>query len=172
MTRSTVPPKGGTQPAAGMRPAQRIFDAKQHDPYQAAGKYAEPTVCPDCRAVFHHGHWQWGNAPEGAHPTRCPACRRIHEKLPAGRLTLSGAQFNQHRAEVLEHLRKVAAHEREEHALNRVMDIEDGRDEVVVTTTDIHTPQRIAEALKRRYRADFDLKYGHDEYSVRVTWRY
>jgi hypothetical protein len=172
MTRSTVPPKGVTQPAAGMRQNQRIFDDKRHDPYQAAGKYAEPTVCPDCRAIFHAGHWQWGSAPEGAHQTRCPACRRIHEKLPAGWLTLSGAQFNQHRADVLAHLHKVAAREREEHPLNRVMEIEEGRDEVVVTTTDIHTPQRIAEALKRQYRADFDLHYGHDEYSVRVTWRH
>ncbi|MHB8495171.1 MAG: BCAM0308 family protein [Casimicrobiaceae bacterium] len=171
MTKSRASSKAGAQPAAGMRSHQRVFDAKQHDPYQAAGKYKEPTVCPDCRAIFHAGHWQWGNAPDGAHQTRCPACRRIHEKLPAGWLTLGGAHFTAHRADVLARLHKVAAREREEHPLNRVMAIEEGPDEVVVTTTDIHTPQRIAEALKRQHHGDFDVQYGHDEYSVRVHWR-
>lgn len=171
MTKSKASSRDGAQPAAGMRSGQRVFDAKQHDPYQAAGKYKEPTVCPDCRAIFHAGHWQWGNAPDGAHQTRCPACRRIHEKLPAGWLTLGGAHFNAHRADVLAHLHKVAAREREEHPLNRVMAIEEGPDEVVVTTTDVHTPQRIAEALERQHHGDFDVHYGHDEYSVRVHWR-
>ena len=42
---------------------------------------------------------------------------------------------------------------------------------VVVTTTDIHSPQRIAEALKHAYDGDFKLSYGHDEYTVRVNWQ-
>jgi hypothetical protein len=28
------------------------------DAYQAKGKLPEPTVCPQCSAVFHEGRWQ------------------------------------------------------------------------------------------------------------------
>ena len=76
-----------------------------------------------------------------------------------------------HRDEVLALVRNVAAHEREQHPLHRVMQIEEALDGVVVTTTDIHLPQRIAEALKHAYHGEFKLRYGHDEYTVRANWQ-
>jgi NMD protein affecting ribosome stability and mRNA decay len=149
----------------------RIFDDKSHDPYRSEGKYTGPTVCGDCNAVFHGGRWQWAGATRGAHKARCPACRRIRDKLPAGTATLTGAFFDAHRDEVLALVRHVAAREQEEHPLHRIMQVEEAPNGVVVTTTDIHSPQRIAEALKHAYRGDFNLSYGHDEYTVRVNWQ-
>jgi len=87
-------------------------------------------------------------------------------------VTLAGEFFNAHRDEVLALVRHVAAREREEHPLHRVMQIEDAPDGVVVTTTDVHSPQRIAEALKHAYHGDFKIRYGHDEYTVRVDWQH
>ena len=44
-----------------------------HDTYKTSHKLSEPTVCPDCGAVFHEGRWQWITpAPKGAHQTSCP----------------------------------------------------------------------------------------------------
>jgi hypothetical protein len=40
-----------------------------------------------------------------------------------------------------------------------------------VTTTDIHSPQRIAESLKHAYHGNFKIRYGHDEYTVRADWQ-
>ena len=128
-------------------------------------------MCGDCHAVFHGGRWQWAGAAQGAHEARCPACRRIRDKLPAGSATLTGAFFDAHRDEVLALVRHVAAREQEEHPLHRIMQIEDAPNGVVVATTDIHSPQRIAEALKHAYHGDFKLSYGHDEYTVRVNWQ-
>jgi len=51
------------------------------------------------------------------------------------------------------------------------MQIEETPNGVVVSTTDIHSPQRIAEALEHAYRGDFKVSYGHDEYTVRVEWQ-
>jgi hypothetical protein len=149
----------------------RIFDDKRHDPYQTAQKYAEPTSCSDCGAVFHRGRWHWASAPEGAHKALCPACRRIRDKLPAGLVTLEGAFLTAHRDELIGVMRNVAAHEREEHPLHRIIDIDEKPERVEVTTTDIHLPQRIGEALESAYRGDLELFYGHDEYMVRVHWR-
>ena len=69
-----------------------IFDGAVIDPYQQRGKYAEPTVCSDCGAVYQKGRWQWSSAPvqAQAHNERCPACARIREDMPAGYLTIKG----------------------------------------------------------------------------------
>ena len=62
-----------------------------HDTYKTSHKLSEPTVCPDCGAVFHEGRWQWITpAPKGAHQTSCPACHRTRDNYPAGVITLSG----------------------------------------------------------------------------------
>jgi len=149
----------------------RIFDDKRHDPYQEKGKYKEPTVCGDCHAVFHEGRWQWAVAPQGAHEARCPACRRMHDKLPAGYVTLGGPYFHAHRDELLALVHHVAARERDQHPMHRIMQIDNGSDQSVVTTCDIHSPQRIAEALKHAHQGEFEISYGHDEYTVRVNWQ-
>ena len=171
MTRRTMSPTNPSPAGTVTRYRDRIFDDKKHDPYQANGKYREPTVCPDCNALFHGGRWQWADAPQDAHKARCPACLRTRDKLAAGSVTVSGAFFKAHRDELLALVHHVAAREREEHPLHRVMQTEEAIDRVVVTTTDIHLPQRIGEALKHAYDGDFKLRYGHDEYTVRVDWQ-
>lgn len=171
MTRR-MPRVSATSPIGSVtRYRDRIFDDKRHDPYQERGKYEEPTVCSDCHAVFRRGRWQWASAPHGAHAARCPACHRAQDKLPAGSITLEGAFFHVHRHEVLALVAHVVDREREQHPMHRIMQIDEGPDRVVVTTTDIHSPQRIAEGLKHAYQGEFEIRYGHDEYMVRVNWK-
>ena len=160
-----------TRPQGGVdRHGARELGEKQHEPERAPGKDREAAVCEDCRASYHHGHWRWTPAEPGAHTVVCPACRRIREKLPAGTLTLEGPFFLAHRDEILHLARNEADHERQEHPLNRIMGIEDGPTGSVVTTTDIHLPQRIGRALERAYDGELDVRYGEDEYVVRVRW--
>ena len=171
MTRRNQPRTPGTPIGGITRYRDRIYDDPRHDPYQAKGKYAEPTLCETCGAVFHRGRWHWASAPARAHRERCPACRRIRDKLPAGVVTMSGPFLIGHREEVLKLVRHEARHEREEHPLNRIMDVHEGPDEVVVTTTDIHTPRRIGAALERAYHGQLETRYGEDEYTLHVHWR-
>jgi hypothetical protein len=154
-----------------MRYRDRIFEDKRHDPYQTRGKYTEPSVCGDCGAIFHRGRWQWGSVSDGASRVVCPACLRTRDKLPAGSFTLAGAFFDAHREEVLALVAHAAARERQEHSLHRVMQLEQGADQTVVTSTDVHLPQRIAEALHHAYHGQFELKYGHDEYTAHAKWQ-
>jgi len=148
-----------------------ILDAKRHDPYQAAGKYPEPAHCDTCGAVFHRGRWQWGSALPGGTVVTCPACRRIADKLPAGIVTLEGPFVGAHRDELIHLARNEAERERTDHPLNRIMAVDAGAARVVVTTTDIHLPQRIGEALKSAYDGELGVHYGEDEYTVRIDWR-
>ena len=75
----------------------RMDEERVSDPYRSRGKWKEPTTCPECNAIFTHGHWQWGAAVPGAEQHLCPACQRIRDRVPAVR---SGAAKDDQRRQV------------------------------------------------------------------------
>ena len=147
-----------------------IFQERVHDAYRARRKLPEPTVCPQCRAVFHDGRWQWLETPADAHQDMCPACHRIHDHYPAGFLTLQGPFFLAHREEIIHIARNIEEHERTEHPLKRIMEIEEKDDATLITTTDIHLVRGIGEAIHNAYQGDLDFHYNPQEYLLRVNW--
>lgn len=152
-----------------------IVTPTNQDAYRLSRKFPEPTVCTECKAVYQGGRWRWQPAGEGpgkaAKQTVCPACRRVRDAYPAGTLTISGEFLRLHKADVMAALRAEEELERAEHPMNRVIDLEEGETRIVVTTTDIHLPRRIAEALYRAYEGELTVDYADDEESVRVTWK-
>jgi len=160
-----LPPQGGIA-----RHGAAIFDEAPHDPYEARGKYREPSSCSECGVVYGRGRWQWGEAPAGAHKVLCPACHRIRDRLPAGTVTLEGAFVATHRDEISRFVHHEEAREKAEHPLSRLVEIVHAPDRMVVTTTDIHLPRRIGTALKHAYRGDLDIDYAKGEYEVHVRW--
>jgi len=166
-TPSPLTPQGGVR-----RHGAAIYDEAPHDPYEAKGKYSEPTACSDCRAVFHRGRWTWADVPEGAHAALCPACHRVRDKLPAGHLILEGDFVDTRRDELARLARNEEAQEKALHPLHRIMDIEHEKGRVTVTTTDIHLARRIGEAVRHAYQGDLDLKYAKNEYMLRAHWRH
>jgi hypothetical protein len=163
-------PANVSGPTAGPRRAGRAQDRTVTDPYKRPRKLTEPTVCPQCGAVYHRGRWQWGEAPAGAHEELCQACHRINDAYPAGEVVLSGSFLDAHRADVLAVVRRQEEIEKPEHPFNRIMQLTDAPDHITVTTTDIHLPRRIGEALASAYDGTLDLKYDEDGYHLHVDW--
>lgn len=166
--------KQGRAPVSGQR-GDRLLRERVHDPYKTRLKLPEPTVCPGCGAVYRKGRWTWTSAPVGANAEPCQACRRIDDAYPAGVATLRGGFLKKHRTEILNLARNQEALEKGEHPLHRIMAIEDraigdGNEEIEITTTDIHLPRRIGQALHNAYQGALDLHYDKDGYFVRVTW--
>lgn len=161
----------GSAPAAGRRIAGRAQDDHVDDPYQARQKPKEPTLCPQCGAVFHDGRWCWISAPGEAGKDLCPACRRINDKYPAGILTLTGAFVGSHKAEILQLARNQEEQEKQEHPMNRIASVVERPDRIEIATTDIHSPRRIGEALRRAYHGALAIHYERERYFVRVEWR-
>jgi hypothetical protein len=162
-----------TSPPPGFRQISRrdsMFEERVHDAYKARHKLPEPTVCPQCGALFHDGRWQWGQAPAGAHQETCSACQRIKDDFPAGFVTLSGDFFTAHREEIMHVVHNVEKRERSEHPFNRVMNIEEKNGATLVTTTDIHLARGIGEAIHAAYQGDLKFHYNPDEYLLRVHW--
>lgn len=156
----------------GWRPLQRdeLRDELVHDSYKSKRKLPEPTRCPECQAVYQDGRWAWGTVPQDVHEELCPACRRIHDRFPAGYVTLKGEFFAAHRDEVLHLARNREAHEKAEHALERIMAIADVEDGTLITTTDTHLARDIGEALHAAYKGKLEYHYNKEENLLRVLW--
>jgi anti-sigma factor ChrR (cupin superfamily) len=150
-----------------------MYEEPVQDPYQARGKLPEPSVCPDCGAVFHNGRWQWGAAPESVHQHLCPACSRIHDKVPAGILTLSGDFFETHKEEIMGLIRNAEEKEKAEHPLERIMAIEEQAEEqlTVITYTSIHLTKGTGEALHHAYHGEFDFEYADRDGVLHASWK-
>lgn len=157
-------------PVHPQRRSDRLLHERGHDPYHPQQKLPEPTLCPQCEAVFHEGRWHWAPRPVPSHEALCPACRRINDDYPAGVLTIGGAFARQHADEILGLVRHQEEAEKGEHPLHRIMAVEQGDDAIVVSTTDIHLPRRIGEALQHAYRGELAFHYDEEGYFIRVTW--
>lgn len=147
----------------------RIFKDERIDPYREKQKYKEPTLCPKCNALFLDGRWSWNDTTEETHSVLCPACKRIEDNYPAGFLTMGGPFFDEHRQEIMNMVKNIRKTEREEHPLERIMDIQEEDGETVITTTGIHLPRRLGDALKDAYEGELDISYDAENY-VRISW--
>jgi hypothetical protein len=156
---------------AGRRTAGRAQEDHILDPYQTQHKPHEPAACPRCNAVYHSGRWQWGPRPAEAADAVCPACRRIADGFFAGIVTLHGDFARRHKEEMTGLARHEEEAENGEHPLNRIASIEDTEEGVVITTTDIHLPRRLGEALRRAFHGELDMHFDEAGYFVRVDWR-
>ena len=145
--------------------------ANDEDPYRRTAKPVEPTVCPNCQAIFEGGRWQWGEVPEEANEDLCPACRRIQDEFPAGYVTIKGEFLKEHRDEIVALINAQEKREKAEHPLQRIMSIDDIRDGLQVTTTDSHLARGIGQALHDAYKGDLKLRYSRDENLLRATWK-
>ena len=68
----------------------RLIHEHVHDPYKTRLKLVDPSVCPQCGAVYESDRWRWGPAPADAGEQLCQACHRINDQYPAGEVHLSG----------------------------------------------------------------------------------
>ncbi len=166
----TLPPNL-SGPAQGPRRWGRAQDRTVTDPYKRSGKLHEPTVCPQCGAVYHEGRWQWSARPAGAQEELCQACHRINDDYPAGIVTITGDFIVPHKDEILPIVRRQEEIEKAEHPLNRIIGISDEPGRIVVTTTDIHLPRRIVEALKNAFDGEISFHYDEHGYFLRAEWQ-
>jgi NMD protein affecting ribosome stability and mRNA decay len=150
----------------------RLIQDCNHDPYKVTRKPAEPCVCPTCGAVFQDGRWQWLRPrPKEAHRELCQACRRTRDNYPAGLVTLHALPPGAQRDEMLNLVRNEAELEQRHHPMHRILQLRQQPSAVTISTTDIHLPRRLGEALHRAYKGRLEVTYDQDACFVRVGWR-
>lgn len=164
----------------GFQPVRRdqLREEREHDTYKRQQKPPEPSVCPDCGAIFHAGRWQWGLRRPNSTEITCPACHRIRDNFPAGFVHVGGHFFSTHHDEILGLIRHHAEKARAEHPLARIMTTKEsnekgdgGTEGILVTTTDIHLARDLGEALHHAYHGELEFHYNEAEKLLRVHWR-
>ena len=86
-------------------------------------------------------------------------------------VTLTGNFVSEHRKELVHLARNNELLENRDHPLNRIIKIEEHPASIVITTTDIHLPRRIAEAVRHAFKGDLELRYDEEGYFARAEWR-
>lgn len=148
----------------------RLLKQKRNDAYQCDFKFPDHTRCMNCAAVFQKGRWTWTNDVTKVHEIVCPACKRIADHYPAGEIEIRGTFFQKHRQEILNLINNTERMEKAHHPMERLMEIQDKREQLIVTTTGIHLARRIGENLSRSYKGSFSYQYGKGEKIIRGSW--
>jgi len=159
-----------THEAGAVGRTDRQLKEHENDAYGLRAKLPEPTVCPDCGATYRSGRWTWTAAPADAHRTACPACRRIKDRVPAGVVTIEGEFAAAHREEIENLVRNVEEREKRDHALKRIIAIEEEGQALLVSTTDGKLARAIADALHSAYQGELDYKFTERENVFRAHW--
>ena len=146
----------------------RALKSPSDDPYHRSGQLSDPTVCPDCSAVFRRGRWTWSSGPVDAPRVRCSACQRIADDYAAGFLNVMGSFALENEREVGSLLRNVEEEQKAEHPVKRIMDVVRSDEGIQVRTTDAHLAPSLGKALRSAYGGDLTVAYEEDV--VRVTW--
>jgi NMD protein affecting ribosome stability and mRNA decay len=128
------------------------------------------VLCPECKAVFRDGAWEWRRPPRGALIRSCPACRRMLDGRPAGELRLNGPFFAEHEDEILDLVRNHAERARRSFPTHRLMDIDDEDESVVVRFTEAEMTREIGEAIENAFHGETWIDESTEDVEVRVTW--
>ncbi len=147
------------------------FKDSRHDPYREREKWPDGTVCPVCGARYEGGRWTWNRGDEVTQHVECPACQRISKNDPAGFATLEGPFFVEHREEIMRLVDNIEEAEKSERPLERIASVDEDGDTTLITTTGIHLPRRIVDAIFSAFEGERTLDYGDGEYQLRAYWK-
>ena len=149
-----------------------LLQERVHDPYYSRVKLREATSCPQCGVRYRNGRWTMPASTAAAFRRQlCPACRRINDRYPAGELIIRRSSVGKDEKEIMTRIRNVEAAERAEHPLHRIIEIEEQAEDLIVTTTDIHLPHRIAHALTDAFGGSMSTHYDRGGHFARVVWQ-
>lgn len=149
----------------------RAYAERNEDPYQNQSKYAEPSTCTGCNAVFTKGGWRWAEPEANAHPRICPACQRIQDKVPAGIVRVYGDFYAQHRQEINNLVNNVEAKEKAGHPLQRIMSVNASDSEMTLELTGVHVTKAVVEALKHAYQGEAVIQFAANDGTMRAEWK-
>ncbi|RQP27752.1 BCAM0308 family protein [Burkholderia ubonensis] len=162
--------RSNTGPAHRFLRRDKRMQPHTKDSYREPKRARGDTYCETCGAVCDAGRWAWRAASGDLRQLQCPACKRTQERPPAGELVLRGAYIDAHRVVILGLLRRQADFETNEHALERIMAIDEGAGVIAIRTTGRHMVRRLAEALLHAHHGDLALHYRDGEDRLRTEW--
>jgi NMD protein affecting ribosome stability and mRNA decay len=147
------------------------------DVYLPKGGSREVTLCSKCGAFYWNKRWstdadELGKIGREAGITNgvCPACQRMRDDNPAGVLTLTGDYLLQHENEILNMIKHVEANARAKNPLARIMEINQEKKVLTISTTDAKLAQKLGKELYKAHKGELRFQWSQAESFSRVNW--
>ena len=83
---------------------------------------------------------------------------------------MSGAFAGSHRQELLNRIRNVEKQTREERPLERIINLKQNREGIIVSATTEHLVARMGKSIQRDFGGELDLRYAPDDKFALVCW--
>jgi hypothetical protein len=164
-----------TENPRAVKPRGAIQD--QNDPYIPEFHIPDGSVCVRCGAVYNNQHWNRDNQRAGllvasgaANEVICPGCTIVEERNPQGILTLSGDYCAAHREELLNILRNEEQRGIQTNPLERIIDIREEKDALIVETTTEKLAQRMGRAIHSAHKGTLDYRWPDGDHLARIYW--
>jgi NMD protein affecting ribosome stability and mRNA decay len=151
------------------------FDAS--DPYQPRVDPGEVAACTECHALYQRRHWFFdeeayfhASMQPATRMALCPACQKIRDRYAEGQVTLRPSPFlTSHREEILHLIRNEEGRAKGLNPLERIIEITESNEGVVVTTTNEKLAQRIGRTLKSAYQGQTTYHWSEPKF-LSVEW--
>lgn len=147
------------------------------DPYQPRLDPGEVAACTECQAVYQRRHWFFDHdayVRETMQPaTRmvlCPACQKIRDRYAEGQVTLRASSFlAEHKEEIVRLIHNEEERAKGFNPLERLVELTDSEEGIVVTTTNEKLAQRIGRSLKSAYHGQTTYQWSDPKF-LSVEW--
>lgn len=134
-------------------------------------KYRANTRCPKCDLLFQDGVWKRRTSNGSEQQWKlCPACMQIRDGQVGGIVQFSGTFAGSHRQELLNRIHNVERQTQEERPLERIIDMKEDKDGIVVSATTEHLVARIGKAIQRDFGGELNLKYAPEDKFAFAHW--
>lgn len=152
------------------------FDSK--DPYAPKIDRGEVAVCTACHAIYQRRHWFFDDEAylrETMQPTTqmvlCPGCQKIRDRYVEGQVMLVPSPFlDAHKEEILHLVRNEEERAKGFNPLERIIEISESEEGIVVTTTNEKLAQRIGRTLKSTYQGHTTYHWSEPKF-LSVEWQ-
>jgi NMD protein affecting ribosome stability and mRNA decay len=135
----------------------------------------ELIFCSGCGIVYYHKSWHsrfedWPHLNEGkaVRFVLCPACQMIKNGLYEGELAISGLKSQEQKEEIKRSLKNAGELANARDPLDRIIEIREKSDSLIVHTTENQLVVRLAKKIKLTFGGKMEISHSHEEDIIRV----
>jgi len=135
------------------------------------------VLCKECGAVYYYKSWhhrledyQKLSEDKKIKFTLCPACQMIKDKMYEGQLILKNLPPDK-KEEILNLVKNVGQRAFKRDPLDRIIGIQEKNNQVEILTTENQLAVSIGKQIKRAFKGNLEIKWSHQESTVRIIWQ-
>lgn len=147
-----------------------------NDPYLNMKAPKDMSKCKGCGAIYHDKRWNIYEHVAKITTTKkgtvlCPACKKIKDGYAEGIVNLTGKFLPTHMEDIYNVIKRTEKNSIKKNPLGRIMDMEDIRGGVRISTTTVEFARKLGDAIHKAYKGDIEYKWSDGQKMARINWK-